>query len=206
MSVGLAVIEGFLAETDFCLGDWVVQPEFGNLIRGEATIHLEPKVVEVLVCLAKRPRKLVTKGELLQTVWANTSVTEDSLKRCVRELRKAFRDNARAPSFIGTVPTRGYYLMLTPVGLPRVRSPDNGIAPAVPICSVSKTRVLMELTKIIKCQKCAKGIEVVSEIYPTDGPEIESQVTCPTCGKVNPILWPGTAGWTIFGVFPVTIH
>jgi DNA-binding winged helix-turn-helix (wHTH) protein len=231
MTAGLAIIQGLLPERDFCLGDWVVQPQFGNVVSGEVTIHLEPKVIEVLVCLATRAGDLVTKAELLQTVWADAHVTEDSLKRCIRELRKAFRDNARAPRFIGTVPTRGYYLMLKPVVV-RVRSPDNRVAQAVrggldskdesvgdtlctgcyggnnliAIRSGSKGKGFRELTKIIRCQRCPKGIEVVSCIDPTDGPEIESQVTCPTCGEVNRIRWPGTTGWTIFAVFPVTIQ
>jgi DNA-binding winged helix-turn-helix (wHTH) protein len=132
MSAGPAVFDDLLMEADFRLGDWVVQPQLGNVIRDEVTIHLEPKVIGVLVCLARRAGKLVTKCEFLQTVWAGTNVTEDSLKRSVRELRKAFGDNARAPRFIGTVPTRGYYLMLTPLGVPNVRSPGNEIVSVVP--------------------------------------------------------------------------
>jgi hypothetical protein len=43
-------------------------------------------------------------------VWPNTVVTEDVLKRCIGELRRAFEDDARDPRIIETISKRGYRL------------------------------------------------------------------------------------------------
>ena len=125
MTVGSTVFNDALKEADFCLGDWIIKPELGDAIRGEVTIHLEPKVIAVLVCLSKRPGRLVAKSELLRAVWHDTFVTDDVLKRCIGELRRALGDDAREPRIIGTVPTRGYYLKMTPIDLHTVQSSNK---------------------------------------------------------------------------------
>jgi len=45
------------------------------------TVRLEHKFMQVLVCLAGRPGEVVSKDELIRTVWANTFVTDDVLTR-----------------------------------------------------------------------------------------------------------------------------
>src|SRR5262249_1202560 len=56
--------------------------------------------------------------------WPNTVVTEDVLKRCIAELRRAFDDDARNPRFIETISKRGYRLVAP------VSAPPAEIAPA----------------------------------------------------------------------------
>ena len=75
-------------------------------------MRLEPKVMEVLVCLARQAGEPVSKEELLQTVWPNTFVTDDGLKRAISELRRVFEDDAREPRIIETIPKRGYRLLV----------------------------------------------------------------------------------------------
>jgi len=75
---------------------------------GSERVALTPKAYALLVYLAERPRRLVTKDELLESVWAGAVVTDGVLKVCVRELRVALRDDARAPSWIETRHRRGY--------------------------------------------------------------------------------------------------
>jgi len=67
--------------------------------------------MEVLVCLAKRSEELVTKDELLRSVWADTFVSDDVLIRSISELRRVFQDDAKDARFIQTVPKRGYRLL-----------------------------------------------------------------------------------------------
>jgi len=74
-------------------------------------VRLEPKIVEVLLCLAQHHGETVSKEQLFQAVWPNTVVTEDVLKRCIAELRRAFDDDARNPRFIETILKRGYRLV-----------------------------------------------------------------------------------------------
>ncbi|RWQ30480.1 MAG: tetratricopeptide repeat protein [Mesorhizobium sp.] len=71
-------------------------------------IALRPQAIEVLKVLAARPGKIVTKDELMQTVWGNIAVTDDSLVQCVIEIRKALGDERH--EIVRTLPNRGYVL------------------------------------------------------------------------------------------------
>ncbi len=79
-----------------------------RLWRGAEVVRLRPRTFAVLRYLVQRPNRLVTKAELLQAVWPDTRVSSVVLKVCVRELRAALDDSARAPQFIETVHGRGY--------------------------------------------------------------------------------------------------
>lgn len=77
----------------------------------EEEVQLEPKVMEVLLCLADRPGKTVTKQQFKDEVWTDTVVTDDVLSRCVSELRKVFGDDSQDPSYIETIRKTGYRLI-----------------------------------------------------------------------------------------------
>jgi adenylate cyclase len=95
----------------FRVGPWLVKPGL-NVISGKGTTaHLEPKVMEVLLCLADHAGEAVSKDELVQTVWPDTFVSDDALKRCIFELRRVFDDDAHEPHVIETIPKRGYRLI-----------------------------------------------------------------------------------------------
>jgi TolB-like protein len=77
----------------------------------DKTVRLEPKVMGVLLCLAEHPGQTLSKEQLFLAVWPKTVVTEDVLKRCIAELRRAFNDDARNPRVIETISKRGYRLV-----------------------------------------------------------------------------------------------
>jgi TolB-like protein/DNA-binding winged helix-turn-helix (wHTH) protein/Tfp pilus assembly protein PilF len=142
------VPETMPAAGDFLLGDRRVRPS-RNLVElpagaagvlgagaaaGEsrgpvaaATVQVEPKVMEVLVCLARRAGRVVTKDELVRDVWEGRFVSDDVVWRSVRELRRALGDEARAPRFIETIPKRGYRLLAAVAEIPD----DGAAAPLV---------------------------------------------------------------------------
>ena len=97
-----------LNRASFCTGGWRVDPLRGTLERGGQSVRLEPKVMDVLVCLARRSGQVVTKDELIRDVWENRFVGEDVITVAIHELRKALGDAARQPTFIETIPRRGY--------------------------------------------------------------------------------------------------
>ncbi len=97
--------------SEFQLGPWVVQPGQNSISRDGKTTRLEPKMVEVLVCLAEKPGETVSKEQLIRKVWGNTFVTDDVLTRCISELRKALEDDPKNPQVIETIPRKGYRLM-----------------------------------------------------------------------------------------------
>lgn len=80
----------------------------GDLWRGEEALALPPKVLAVLCYLAKHPGRLVSKEELLDTVWGHRFVSEAVLKSSVKTIRRVLRDDPKAPSYIETRHRRGY--------------------------------------------------------------------------------------------------
>ncbi|MEM7356669.1 MAG: winged helix-turn-helix domain-containing protein [Acidobacteriota bacterium] len=92
----------------FRVGPWQVEPDLSRLIAGEEERHLNGKAMTVLLCLVDRPGRLVTKDELVDSVWQGRAVSDDALFVCIYELRKALGDRARSPRFIETVHGKGY--------------------------------------------------------------------------------------------------
>jgi DNA-binding winged helix-turn-helix (wHTH) protein len=99
------------ADVRFHVGDWFVEPAIGRLSRGSREAHLEPKVMQVLQCLALRPGELVSKREITDAVWEVEYITDNRLNRAVADLRRALEDSATNPSFVETIPTMGYRLV-----------------------------------------------------------------------------------------------
>jgi len=97
------------------VGDWLVVPSLNRLSRGEVTVHLELKLMEVLVYLVENARELVSKRDLIDSVWKVEVISDGTLTRAIALLRKALGDDARNPQFIETIPKRGYRL-IAPVG------------------------------------------------------------------------------------------
>jgi TolB-like protein/Tfp pilus assembly protein PilF len=77
----------------------------------------------VLVCLAQHPGETLSKEQLFQAVWPNIIVTDDVLKRCIAELRRAFGDDARNPHIIETISKRGYRLVASVSALAAATAP-----------------------------------------------------------------------------------
>jgi len=76
------------------------------LLKGGEEIKLRPKVYEALLYLVEHSGRLISKQELIQAVWPDAFVTDDSLVQCTVELRRALKD--RTQKFLKTVPRRGY--------------------------------------------------------------------------------------------------
>ena len=78
----------------------------GRLRADDEDIKLRPKSFDVLRYLVENADRLVTKDELVRAVWDKVVVTDNSLTRCVSDVRLALGDaNQR---IIKTVPRRGY--------------------------------------------------------------------------------------------------
>jgi Tol biopolymer transport system component/DNA-binding winged helix-turn-helix (wHTH) protein len=69
---------------------------------------VEPKAFRVLLFLLRNPNRLIAKDELLDAVWNDVSVSENSLSRNIAVLRRILRDDTREPRYIATVATVGY--------------------------------------------------------------------------------------------------
>ena len=75
------------------------------------TIRLEAKAMQVLVYLAERAGRVVSRAELEKRIWPGRVVTEDSVIKAIAKLRRVFHDDAREPKVIETLPKSGYRLI-----------------------------------------------------------------------------------------------
>lgn len=78
---------------------------------GGRAIPLQPKVFELLACLARNRDRVVSKDELLETVWPGVIVTDASLQRAVSLARSALAAAGRADA-IRTHARQGYRLCI----------------------------------------------------------------------------------------------
>jgi len=99
---------------DFGIGDWRVIPTDNALYREGTRLQLEPKVMELLVYLAANAGHTVSREQLFLALWHDVVVSDDTLTQAVIKLRKALGDSARNPSYVQTVPKRGYRLLVPP--------------------------------------------------------------------------------------------
>ena len=88
-----------------------VEPSLNSVTGPTGTTRLEPKVMQVLLCLAAQAGQVVSKERLMLTVWPDTFVGDDVLTRSISELRRVFGDDVKEPRFIQTIPKSGYRLI-----------------------------------------------------------------------------------------------
>lgn len=108
--------------TRFEVGDWLVDPGLSEIRRDGRLIRLEPKVMELLAFLAGNAGETVSREDLLDAVWPGQHVVEGVLTRAASQLRQALGDDAAQPSYLQTVPKRGYRL-IAPVRPETVQNP-----------------------------------------------------------------------------------
>ena len=112
----------------FRIGAFSVEPLTGRITGPKGAQHVQPKVMDVLVFLAQHAGELVERDTLLEQVWRRVT-SEEVLTRCISELRGVFGDERGTPSYIQTVPKRGYRL-LEQIVLPSEQRPVAAPAPA----------------------------------------------------------------------------
>lgn len=108
----------------FDFGPWTVIPERGLIRDGDDERKIEPMVMDVFVVLASHGGDVVTKDQLIDSVWDGRPQMDDVITRCITVLRRALGDNAKSPTYIETLQRRGYRVML-PVNMPETTSPDD---------------------------------------------------------------------------------
>ena len=101
-------------------------------------IELRPKSFEVLRRLVESPERLLSKEEIISAVWPNVVVSDDSLARCMSDIRLALGDAEQR--IIKTIPKRGYMFAVA-VTRPAVRAgpplPDRPSIAVLPLTNLS---------------------------------------------------------------------
>lgn len=107
-----APLPGEPGDAEFYVAGWLVQPSRLKFVSvDDEEVHVEPKVMAVLECLAAHSGKVVSREQLMASVWPDVIVTDSTLTRCVSELRRLLNDSASDPRIVETIRTRGYRLI-----------------------------------------------------------------------------------------------
>jgi predicted ATPase/DNA-binding winged helix-turn-helix (wHTH) protein len=106
---------------NYQFGEFTLDVVRGCVLKAGEEIKLRPKVYETLKYLVEHPGRLIGKQELMQAVWPDAFVTDDSLVQCTLELRRALDD--RSQQLLKTVPRRGY--LFTSEVIQRPTEPDH---------------------------------------------------------------------------------
>ncbi|MDX1455530.1 MAG: winged helix-turn-helix domain-containing protein [Gammaproteobacteria bacterium] len=96
------------------LGEWRVDAIKGELCRGDEVRSLPPQPMAVLLALAESEDHVLTRQQLLDSVWNDRPGADESLTRSIADLRAALGDESGNPRYIRTLPRRGYQLLESP--------------------------------------------------------------------------------------------
>lgn len=121
--------------TTFRLDDLTVDPDMGVIRGAGGSEAVDPKVMAVLVELARAPGRVVSRDELLERIWKTECVGDDVVSRCIYCLRGHFEAAGGDRSWrdrIHTLPRRGYLLDASVEPLPDVDEPDSASSDRLP--------------------------------------------------------------------------
>jgi len=111
----------------FRVGSWHVRPGVCEIAQGSTTVKLQPKIMDLLQLLASQPGEAFTRRQLEEQVWPDVVVGYDALTKSVGKLREALGDTGKPPSYIQTIPKKGYRL-IAPVCPANEDKPDIAVA------------------------------------------------------------------------------
>ncbi len=100
MSDHLNLKTGFQDTGVYILDDhWHIHPNLNRIYRDGKDIRVPNKFMSVLICLIENPG-MVSRKQLIDTVWPDSVVVEESLSRAIYELRKIFGDDSKNPPWM----------------------------------------------------------------------------------------------------------
>ena len=103
MSIALAGDGNLL----YLFEDYSLDPDRRELRRGNGLLAVEPKVFDLLVHLISNRHRVVSKDDLIATLWGGRIVSESALTTCINAARSAIGDNGETQRLIKTLPRKG---------------------------------------------------------------------------------------------------
>lgn len=105
-----------------------------DMAKGELRSHgrvraVEPQVFALLALLVQHPDRLVSRDEIIETVWRGRIVSDAAIDSRIKSARKALDDNGKRQKYIRTVPRKGFRFLsqAQAMSVPRVASGDAAI-------------------------------------------------------------------------------
>ena len=130
------------------IGSWRVDPALDEISRDGTAVKLEPRTMQLLLCLAEHAGEVVSVEQLLDHVWKDVVVTPNSVYHAVAALRRVLGDSTKEPTYIANILRRGYRLVapvapwpdlpaITPAAIPQ----EESLPPQTPGTRVSASLV-----------------------------------------------------------------
>ena len=95
-----------LTQKTLRFGRFALNPNTASLLCGDRQLQLRPKSFDLLLYLAQHPGRVASKDELIEAIWPNVIVTDNSLVQCISDIRVALDDDSQ--TILKTVARRGY--------------------------------------------------------------------------------------------------
>jgi len=127
------------------IGEWVADPDTDTISRGSESQKLEPRTMRLLLLLADSPGSVISVDRLLADVWSGVIVGPASVYQAISQLRRLLGDTDPEPTYIATIPRKGYRLIapvrpLAATPLPAASPPAAMPPPASPSPPSSPSR------------------------------------------------------------------
>ena len=116
--------------------EFTLNPDTATLSGATGPLKLRPRAFDLLYYLACHPGRVVSKTELVETVWRNIIVTDNALVQCMRDVRAGLGDAGQ--EILKTVPRRGYLFAVpvveieAPPAVPRPANRKDGVPASIP--------------------------------------------------------------------------
>jgi DNA-binding winged helix-turn-helix (wHTH) protein len=110
---------------EFHLGALEVRPATCEVIGAAGAARLQPRVMQVLVALARVGGEVVSRRSLVEACWGDIAIGDDALNRRTQRLRRLWQEEAPGAFVIETAPRRGYQISCTETD-PPPESPCHG--------------------------------------------------------------------------------
>ena len=90
------------------IGEYELNATIEQLFHSGERLNIEPQQFSLLLLLVENSSKIITREQIQTSVWAGRPATDESIRAAVKKLRDMLGDDARAPTFIKTIPKQGY--------------------------------------------------------------------------------------------------
>lgn len=154
-------------------------------------LRLSPVNVKVLGMLVNRPGQVVSRAELFEEVWKNQVVSDDTLTRCISDIRSQLSKTFGEVSYIETLPKRGYRWALAgddqptgdtghqerfPVDNPSTKASSRLRRLAMTAAAYALSTVLLATAVVWITGYLARPTVIRLAVFPTQGPDPSSAV------------------------------
>jgi DNA-binding winged helix-turn-helix (wHTH) protein len=152
-------------EDDFNLGGLFISPSKCQVVaaRGLAADGreiLQPRIMQVLVALARRRGEVVSRDEMMAVCWGGFAVSDDAINRCIARLRRL--SQSRGGFTLETIARVGYQLNEDAVPVPAMTPADSApLAIEVPVMAPRESKPFEEVVVAVPSWAARHGIVAV---------------------------------------------